>query len=247
MKRHQNRNLEKIAHQRSLLVALSDDLLLPLVHIKTGTQQIVSDNFAARTVREQVETMSLTAENGLHLVEAYRYLLKAEDILNMPFEPVAIGAVFEDVAHQIFPLAREYSTSISIDIQGRFAPVLAHQASLTAAMEVLSSSLIRAQAAQSQRKSYRLVLGAHRAPDGAVAAGAFSDVQGLSDRSLRAARSLVGQARQPLPAIPPGTASGILVADMLCASLWQPLRAAAHRNLGGLATSLPISKQLQFV
>jgi hypothetical protein len=38
-----------------------------------------------------------------------------------------------------------------------------------------------------------------------------------------------------------------LVADMLCAALWQPLRAAAHNNLAGLATSLPVSKQLKFV
>jgi hypothetical protein len=34
---------------------------------------------------------------------------------------------------------------------------------------------------------------------------------------------------------------------MLCAAMWQPLRAAAHNNLAGLATSIPASKQLQFV
>ncbi|HVS78999.1 MAG TPA: hypothetical protein VHD84_01785, partial [Candidatus Saccharimonadales bacterium] len=70
---------------------------------------------------------------------------------------------------------------------------------------------------------------------------------GLSDRTLRAARSLVGKARQPLPAVPAGAATGVLVADMLCSAMWQPLRAAAHHNLPGLVTALPASKQLQFV
>jgi hypothetical protein len=33
----------------------------------------------------------------------------------------------------------------------------------------------------------------------------------------------------------------------LCAAMWQPLRAAAHRNMNGLAITVPVSKQLQFV
>lgn len=239
--------MDRFARQRALLVALSDDLTLPLIHVKTSVELVEADGFSKKTTREQTKTITLSAENGLQLIEAYRLLLRSDEIINQPVEPVAIGAVFEQVAHQLIPYARQYSTDVFVDVQGRFAPVLAHQPSLTVALEVLGSSLIRAQAAQSQKPGYRLVLGAHRSTEGGVAAGVFSDVHGLSDRTLRAARNLMGQARQPLPAIPPGTASGILVADMLCSALWQPLRAAAHRNLGGLATSLPISKQLQFV
>jgi hypothetical protein len=83
--------------------------------------------------------------------------------------------------------------------------------------------------------------------DNSIATGVFSTVHGLSDKTLRAARSLVGKARQPLPALPPGAAAGVLVADMLCASMWQPLRSAAHNNLTGLATNIPASRQLNFV
>jgi len=247
VKRQHSRGSETFARQRALLAALSDDLTLPLVQIKTGLELVELENFSKKTVRLQTEAMALSAESGLQLIEAYRLLLRSDQILDMPFEPVAIGAVLEEVAHQLTHYAKQYSTELIVDVQGRFSPVLAHPASLATVLEVLSSSLIRAQASQSQQTNYRLVLGAHRSSEGVIAAGAFSNVHGLSDRSLRAARSLVGQARQPLPAIPPGTASGILVADMLCSALWQPLRASAHRNLGGLATSLPVTKQLQFV
>lgn len=208
---------------------------------------MLSQDYAKAAARQHSAAVHLSAETGLQLVEAYRLLLKMDEILGLSYEPVAIGAVLEEVAHRLSPLAHEYSTQIRVDVQGRLTPVLAHQPSLIAALEVLSASLIRAQAAQAEKPNYQLVLGAHRSAESAIAAGAFSEIHGLSDRSLRAARSLVGHARQPLPAIPPGTASGILVADMLCESLWQPLRAAAHRSWGGLATSLPTAGQLQFV
>lgn len=241
------RSEQKIARQRAVLVALSDDLTLPLLHVKTGLELIEADNFSKKSMADQSRLMALSAETGLHLVEAYRLLLKSDEILNLPLETVPLGNVLDEVAQRILPYAKQFSTSIRIDIQGRFAPVIAHQQSLATTLEVLSTSLIAAQAAQTEAKEYHLVLGAHRSPEGLVTAGVFSEVQGLSDRSLRAARSLVGQARQPLPAVPPGTASGILIADMLCTALWQPLRSSAHRNLNGLATGLPISSQLQFV
>jgi len=241
------RGSDGLARERALLVALAGDLSLPLVHVKSALELINADEFRKKTAREQSNEMQLSVETGLQLVEAYRLLLRSDEILSAPFQPVSIGAVLEEVAHRLYPYAKQYSTDITVDIQGRFAPVLADEASLSSAMEVLGFSIIRAQAAQSQQDKYQLVLGAHRLAENVVAAGVFSNVHGLSDRSLRAARSLAGQARQPLPAVPPGTASGILLADMLCSALWQPLRSAAHRNLGGLVTSLPTSKQLHFV
>jgi hypothetical protein len=189
----------------------------------------------------------LSVGAGLQLIDAYRLLLNAENQAGLAAEPVSVAATLETIAHKLTPYAKQYDTTIEVSVQQRLNPVLAHQASLNAAIEILGSSIIRAQSAQGEQGKYLLVLGAHRSVDNLVAAGVFSSVQGLSDRTLRAARSLVGRARQPLPAVPAGAAAGVLVADMLCAALWQPLRAAAHHNLPGLVTALPASKQLQFV
>jgi len=241
------RGLDKVARQKAILVALSDDLSLPLIQIKTGLELIGADDFSKKAVREQTQLMTMSAASGLHLIEAYRLLLRTDEILNLPLEAVAVGTVLEEVAHQITPYAKQFATNLNIDIQGRFTPVLAHKPSLACALEVLGTSLISAQAAQSQKTKYSLTLGAHRSPEGRIATGVFSDVQGLSARSLKAARSLVGQAHQPLPAIPQGSISGILVADMLCSALWQPLHAVAHRDLSGLATGLPLTSQLKLV
>lgn len=229
------------------MLTLSEDLTLPLLQVKSSLELLEEENFAKASARRHAEETRLNIGAGFQQIEAYKLLLASHELDNLPAEPLAVGSLLEDIAHKLTPYAKRYSTELQVSTQHRLAPVLVNQASITSALEVLSSSLIRAQAAQSEQKSYRLVLGAHRAPDNSIATGVFSDVHGLSDRTLRAARGLVGKARQPLPAIPAGAAAGVLLADMLCASLWQPLRAAAHDNLAGLATSLPASKQLKFV
>ena len=228
-------------------MTLSEDIALPLIQVKASLELLGSQNYAKAAARQHAQGSALSIDTGLQLVEAYKLLLNAEHHAALPAEPLVIGSVLEEIAHKLSPYAKQYNTNIEVSVQHRLNPILAHQPSLSAALEVLGSSIIRAQSAQSEQKKYQLVLGAHRSPDNVIAVGVFSSVHGLSDRTLRAARSLVGKARQPLPAVPAGAAAGVLVADMLCAAMWQPLRAAAHHNLPGLVTMLPASKQLQFV
>jgi hypothetical protein len=228
-------------------MTLSEDIALPLLQVKSSLEVLQNQNFARAAARAHALGSALSIDTGLQLVEAYKLLLSAEYNNRLPAEPLAVGAVLEEIAHKLSPYAKQYNTTIEVSVQHNLTPVLAHQPSLTSALEVLGSSIIRAQAAQTEQKKYQLVLGAHRSPDNVIATGVFSSVHGLSDRTLRAARGLVGKARQPLPAVPAGAAAGVLVADMLCAAMWQPLRAAAHHSLPGLVTMLPVSKQLQFV
>lgn len=247
MNRKQNRqNFSRLAEQRALLIALSDDLALPLLQIKTGLELLQKEGYPAELLAEQTASMNMSVEMGLQLTDAYRLVLQSDKLPELPLEPVAIGVVLDEVAHQLYDYAHEYSTAIEVDVRGRLTPVLAHRQSLHAALECLSASLIRAQAAQTQSEQYRVTLGAHRSGN-VIATGVFTGIQGLSDRTLRAARSLVGHARQPMLALPAGAASGVLVADMLCTAMWQPLHAAAHNNMNGLAVGVPTSKQLQFV
>ena len=242
-----SREAANLARQRALLIALSDDLTLPLLQIRSGLENLDAGKLKEAQAKEQLRLMSLSADTGLHLAEAYRLVLQSEKLVDLPLEPLAIGAVLEEVAHKLSPYAKEYATELYVDVQGKLNPVLAHQPSLAAALECLSASLIRAQAAQTKQKHYRLILGAHRSANNTVATGVFSNVQGLSDRTLRAARSLSGNARQPLTSLPAGAASGILLADMLCSTLWQPLRASAHKSIPGLVVGIPASKQLQLI
>ena len=249
MNRKQNNraSFSHLAEQKALLIALSDDLALPLLQIKTSLELLQHQKYSHASVAAQAKNMALSADTGLQLAEAYRLVLQSDKLHELPLEPVAIGAILDEIAHELGGYAFEYDTKLQVDVQGRLTPVLAHKPSLQAALQCLSASLIRAQAAQTQSGKHQIILGAHRSDGNVVAAGVFTNIQGLSDQTLRAARALVGHARQPLPALPAGAASGVLIADMLCSAMWQPLRAAAHKNMSGLAVGVPLSKQLQFV
>lgn len=241
-------NRQSIDPMQSLLLALSDDLTLPLLQIRTSAETIEQSDYKKAELKQTNEQILLSAESGLQLIEAYKLTLKITKQLDQySFEPVAIGAVFQEVAHELSPYAKKYATDLEVDVSGKITPVLTHQPSLHSVIHLLSASLIRAQSSQSKQKKYRILLGAHRTSESTISAGVFSNVDGLSDKALRDARLISGRARQPLVSVPAGAASGVLIADMLCSSLWQPLRAAAHNGMHGLATAIPISKQLSFV
>ncbi len=230
----------------ALLSTLSDDLTLPLVQIKTALE-LLDITKLNKSQKEIVESLGLSTQTGLKLIEAYRLALSLADTSQLPLEPVAVGAVLSNVAHQLSPLASIYNTDLWVDTQSHLKPVLAHQPSLITALNCLGISLIRAQELDRAKERGKLLLGAHRHSDGQVVTGVYAPSRGLSEQALRAARNLQGRARQPLVSVPAGTASGVLVADMLCAKIWQPLRATRHQNMYGLATVVPISKQLNFV
>lgn len=230
----------------ALLASLSDDLALPLLQIKSTLEVVGERSLSATANARHLKNMRLASETGLQLVEAYRLALQADNAV-LPLQPVAVGAVLQEVAHELTGYANQYKTVIEVDVQPRLTPVLANKQSLMAAMQCLGASLIRAQAGMSEKKSYRLMFGAHRTPENVITTGVFSNVTGLSDKALRSARALTGRARQPLSTLPAGAAGGILIADILCGAMWQPLRAAAHRNMHGLATAVPVSKQLNLI
>ena len=237
---------DSTASGRALLSTLSDDLALPLIQIKTSLELFDSARLP-KSQKDLVDSLGLSAESGLQLLEAYRLAMSLADTSELPLEPVAIGTILSDVAHQLGPLAKRYQVEIWVDTQSQLKPALAHSPSLVTALNCLGVSLIRAVSSDKPRKKASLLLGAHRAPDGQIITGVFSTAKAISDQALRSARGLQGKARQPISGMPAGSSSGVLVADMLCARMWSPLRAASYQNLNGLATLVPISKQLNLV
>lgn len=246
IKRAFNRDVQGFSKYRALLSVLSEDLSLPLLQIKTTLEILDKDDVSAQNSKNHLQSMALSTDAGLMLIEAYRLALRAAEA-QQEMEIISMGAVLQDIAQNLSSYAGQYATDLVVDLQGKLTPVLAHKPSLEAALQCLTASMIRAQAASANQKRYLITLGAHRSNNGAIAAGVFSSIEGLSDKTLRSAHQLAGKAHQPLPEVSSGAASGVLIADILCAQMWQPLRAAAHRRMSGLATAVPVSRQMQFV
>src|SRR5438132_1585452 len=143
IKRGFSRNFQDFAKYRALLSALSDDLSLPLLQIKTTLEILEGRNLTSKASANHVRSMSLSANAGLQLVEAYRLALRGVGSADhTEMEPVAVGAVLQEVAQQLTPYAKQYATDLVVDVQGKLTPVLAHRPSLEAALQCLGASMI---------------------------------------------------------------------------------------------------------
>lgn len=80
-----------------------------------------------------------------------------------------------------------------------------------------------------------------------MTAGIYANMVGISDKELFNSRRLAGRAKQPFTSLSSNNGGGILIADMLLTSLYQPLRSSKFGQLSGFATQFPISKQLRLV
>lgn len=229
----------KQVDQTALLNALAHDLRLPLLQVKTKLEVLEQGSRPVAT--EDLAHLQASATAGLHQIEAYIFsLLPSDDQLQLA--PLSLGALLDDVAHQIEPYATHYQTTLEVH-QKYTKPVLAHTATVKLAFTCLAESLIRTQAAQAAQSDYRLTLGAHRVA-GQIAAGVYGGLDGLSGRFLDSARKLAGRAAQPTSVAPPGSSAGILIADRLFAHFGLRLRPSHHEKQPGLAVNFQLSNQL---
>src|SRR3989344_6569266 len=96
-KRKTDQVVAQMARMYALLAALSDDLSLPLLQIKSSVETLEQVSFGRAAARAQAEKILLSADNGLQLIEAYRLVLKSGQLAGGEFEPVAIRAVLQEV------------------------------------------------------------------------------------------------------------------------------------------------------
>lgn len=218
-----------------LLVALADQLKLPLLQIARGAELATFDE----PLRSNIAS---TADVALRLIDGY-ILSIAPKQSRLELEPVSVSAVLQEAAHRLSHLARQYECDLQISLSGKYGPVMANRENLEAAITMLGYSFIEAQQHEDKRPS--VILGAHKSANGLVA-GIFGTQSSISGEMFRRAKALYGSARQPLVAGSAFGSVGIFIADSLLQSMSSPLKPAKHNKLLGLAATLLPSQQLSF-
>jgi hypothetical protein len=126
-----------------------------------------------------------------------------------------------------------------------YAPVTAHREGLQSALVSLGYALIEALPA-SDAPQMRLELAAHRCRYGIVA-GLYADVDRLTTEALRQGMNLVGDTRQPLPALSHCGGAGVFVADAILNAIGAKLKVSHHKRRSGLGAVLQSNPQMQLV
>lgn len=225
---------QSVADER-LLRALAEQLKLPLLQI--ARQAELQDS-------KSLGLINNIAEMSLQLIDGFLLSVEQHGQQTLTLEPVSVSSMLYDTAQTLEPLAKQHDCELSVQLSGKYGPVMAHEKSLQAAFILLGYSLIEAR--RTEFKNHQLVFAAHRSARGLVA-GLFDNQPGLSTDMFRRGRALYGQARQAIPSVSAGNGAGIFVADSLLKTMAAPLHLAQHQKLIGLATTLIPSKQLQLV
>lgn len=234
-------NADYAAAER-LLRALAENLKLPFLQIARRAE-------LARLTNEPLEfldSIELTADAALQLLDNYLLSLRLSQQPAVHLEPISVAAILHDTAHKLEKLAKLYDCDVELNISGKYEPIMAHKAGLSAALVSLGYVFIEAQSIRAREHRPVIKLAAHRGKKGIVA-GMFADMDGLSTDMYRRARELYGRAPQPLSQFTSASGAGVFVADSLLNSMSANLRIAHHQKLTGLAATFIPSRQMSLV
>lgn len=164
--------------------------------------------------------------------------------LALEVEPVSLGAVLQDVLHELTPAAKQHECHLRFVSSGSNQLVAANRRLVHAAFLSLGHSFIEAQTLDDPRQ--RIVALATRYQRGSQTAGVFSPSVKLSAAALAKTRRLAGIAAQQSSALA-GSNSGIIVADALLGQNSHSLYASTFQKIPGLAAAFIKNKQMQLV
>lgn len=217
----------------SLLMA-AHEIKAPLVLIRQLSLQLEED-----IQSEHVERIKLTAERSLRLVESLTKVSRLEDGL-FATEPIAIKVIYDEVAHELHPLARALGQDIVIDVPNRSLVAVANPMLLRSILLGLcDNALTHNQTSQpvilrAQRRGERIKLGVRD--------------HGPATDSLKYIRRHLGKTMMPLSSRPRSSGLGLMIAGKFAKSMNAELSLVRHRQAGAtFYLTIPESKQLSLV
>ncbi len=228
-----------------LFLGLGEELKLPLQHIARQAELgLLVDHEPDSEMLMRIRTSAVTS---LQLIDSYLLSVRLAQAPAERFtlEPVSVAAVLHDARNQLSRLAKDYGVTLELHVDGRYGPVLAHEAALRTALVSLGYSLLEGVSAQGD-KQLTLRLAAHKTKHGIVA-GLYCDAWDLTPKMLRTAQKLHGVVRQPAVSLLPGSGAGMFVADAIVQAMSSRLRVGRYQKASGIVVTLPLSPQLQLV
>ncbi|MFZ1458283.1 MAG: HAMP domain-containing sensor histidine kinase [Candidatus Saccharimonadales bacterium] len=217
------------------ILAAAHELKSPLVLIRQLALELEDgggNDIAATRIR-------LTAERSLQLVEGLTRVARLEDAM-FECEPITLSSLYDDVAHEMMPLARALGQTIRVVVPSGSVTAVGNRTLLRSVMVGLcDNALTHNDPAQS------IVLGARRAGDRIVAS--VRDF-GPETSMLAEVRRNLGTSPQAMSARPRSSGLGLLIAQQFAEYMDGRLVLRRHRDAGAtFSVSLPASQQLSLL
>lgn len=235
-----------LSGQERLFISLADGLTHTMLQLTRLSEQASQQSESADMQQGKWQAVRDISEASLHLLEGYALTMRLQGGTAEPeSEPLSVGSLLHETKRLLEPYATQLSIRLELDVSHGLEPVIGDRAIIQSALLSLGQVFVVAQS-QAETTDCTLYLGAHRSRYGIVA-GWYSETASLSSDALSRARKLQGQARQPYSQLVSGAATGVYVADSLLQTVSTKLHVARYHNTTGLATTLPLCRQLQLV
>jgi hypothetical protein len=227
-----------------LLRAIAEELKIPLNRIaRLAEISLMAEK--GQSVDDQLRAIERNTTVAMQLVEGYLISLQLADSQQvLDLEPVSIGSILNDTAHQLSGMASEYGMDLEILIKGRQRLIMGNVRALKSAFLNIGATLIASQPQIAKRQALTLVSYPQKT---SMVAGIYGNQSSISRQEWSRGQELYGHARQPLKNLSATNGAGLFVADTLFKAMSSRLRPSHHHKQNGLAATLSLSQQMQLV
>lgn len=186
-----------------------------------------------------------SAQEALQLIDSYLLTAQSEyGQKQLPLEPIGLGSILYEVAHQLDPLAKKKNYHIEVETKYT-RPVMVDRRAVEAALSCLAQLIL---IPHGEKRGKVLRLSAFKRPGEQIIAGVLSNGSaGFKDKDLRRAVGLHGRSHMAVNSEGTGSGVQLALADSLANAMGGQVLAIKHARMKGLGLELIKSEQLALV
>lgn len=226
-----------------LLKSVAEELRLPLVQISRLAELSRS---SANDLSSDMKTIESSADLALQLLESYILGVELSDNQReIELSPITVGAVMNDVAHQVHKIADQNNCDILLSIKTS-KPIMGNYEAIKMAYLNIAHSIILANNSQVDKKRKSIIFAVYGKGTKNMAGVYGNDVQ-INKTSWEKSMSMFHKTRQKIPEFSSINGSGFFVASSILESMSLSLHPSKYKGNKGLVAGFPLSQQLQLI
>lgn len=215
-----------------------------LFDIQTRFLQIKTLSESKNISKSDIADIERLSKHALSTLDYAMFAINSMQT-ELPLTSVSAAAAAQDVAQDLWHIAKAYDVDLRLDVGKRLEPVFTNEAALKGTLHGLASSLITARDPQAKKQS--VVLAIQQTSPKSQRLGVFSSDIKMSLSGVRKANSFANQARMTAPNDIAHSGVGLVVSGQLIELLQSKLQAFSHKGQTGLGFYVPMSAQLSLL
>lgn len=194
-----------------------------------------------------LKEIQIISKHALKMIDFTLFSLDIQQ-QQLPLANLSAPAIAQDVAANLYELAKSYDVELSVDITKKMEPVFTNEDAAKGILYGLAASLItKARESGSAKNKPIIVIAAQETTPKTQRLGVYSPNVDIRPSAIATTTKLVLNARSVAPSQFHHSGLGLVVSGSLSERLGTKLQRFEHRGNKGIGFYVPMSNQLAFV